>query len=80
MIILGFRGFPMGFVGGPVGFVGVGPQCLQEARDMRRALRVPVLAGAVLAMVGVAALHAGSTQAQAEQDRLVVFEKFSRDT
>jgi len=47
---------------------------------MRRALRMPVLAGAVLAMVGVAALHAGSTQAQAEQDRLVVFEKFSRDT
>ena len=48
---------------------------------MRRALSVPVLAGAVLAMAGITAFHVNSVaQAQAEQDRLVVFEKFSRDT
>ncbi len=48
---------------------------------MRRALSMPVLTGAVLAVVGIMTHHAVSvTQAQAEQDRLVVFEKFSRDT
>jgi hypothetical protein len=42
---------------------------------------MPVLAGAVLAIVGITTHHTASiSQAQAEQDRLVVFEKFSRDT
>ena len=39
---------------------------------MRRALSMPVLAGAVLAIVGITTHHTASiSQAQAEQDRLV---------
>jgi len=46
---------------------------------MRRSFSAPVLAGAVLAVVALGAFQADrDAQAQAEQSRLVVFEKFSR--